>query len=378
MGYGSVEIACLPVGRAVPSPLKVRSPPADTIGVRRVRWLAVLASVVASAGAAEPSPALCAFGKAKATGVRIAQDLACHATGTRKGTIASFSCLAAAESRFERLFAKADAKGACGMAGDATIIGDSVASFAEGIAAALFPPSSPDEDRHCASLKMLRTGAYGRGRLACRAHAFRAGAPIDGGCLDGVVAKLDRGFEKAEAKRSCATVGDLTDIGLAVDGLVDAVAGLLTPPATTTTTVPMNTTTTTAPPGGSTTTVPGGTTSTTTLAPGAVTLSGDVQPIFTANCAVPGCHTGAKPAQGLDLGAGHAYGSLVNVASGECPLFKRVLPTRPDQSYLVFKITGPPQPCFSGNQMPSGSAPPLSTADRSTISAWIMQGALND
>jgi hypothetical protein len=84
------------------------------------------------------------------------------------------------------------------------------------------------------------------------------------------------------------------------------------------------------------------------------------------------------PAQGVDLSAGHSYGSLVNVASGQCPLFKRVRPMRPDQSYLVFKLAGSPQPCLSGNQMPSGGAPPLSAADQATISAWITQGALNN
>jgi hypothetical protein len=46
-------------------------------------------------------------------------------------------------------------------------------------------------------------------------------------------------------------------------------------------------------------------------------------------------------------------------------------------SYLVFKIAGPPQPCFIGAQMPSG-LPPLSGADQGTIANWILQGALNN
>jgi hypothetical protein len=109
-----------------------------------------------------------------------------------------------------------------------------------------------------------------------------------------------------------------------------------------------------------------------------VSFTGDVQPLFTAHCAFSGCHAGASPAQGLDLSAGHAYGDLVNVASGECALFKRVLPGQPTTSYVVFKIAGAPQPCFSGSQMPSGGRPPLAVAEQDTISNWILQGALNN
>lgn len=57
---------------------------------------------------------------------------------------------------------------------------------------------------------------------------------------------------------------------------------------------------------------------------------------------------------------------------------KYVLPGQADMSYLVFKIEGPPQPCFTGNQMPSGGRPPLSAADMNTITTWIAQGALNN
>jgi hypothetical protein len=115
---------------------------------------------------------------------------------------------------------------------------------------------------------------------------------------------------------------------------------------------------------------------TTTTIPTVVHFSADVQPIFTTNCALPGCHTGPAPAQGQDLSEGKAYASIVHVASVECPNFKRVLPGAPKMSYLVFKIRGS-GPCFSGGQMPLGRTA-LSSAARMTIVTWISQGAPND
>jgi len=102
-----------------------------------------------------------------------------------------------------------------------------------------------------------------------------------------------------------------------------------------------------------------------------------VQPIFTTNCALAGCHTGPSPEEGLDLGAGRSYARLVNVDSRECGQFKRVRPGRPDASYIVFKLAGPPQPCFSGDRMPRNAAP-LSASDQETIRKWIAQGAANN
>ena len=56
-----------------------------------------------------------------------------------------------------------------------------------------------------------------------------------------------------------------------------------------------------------------------------VTLSRDVQPIFTGNCAFSGCHAGSNPEQGMNLGAGQAFSSVVNVAARELPSMNRVV-----------------------------------------------------
>jgi len=228
---------------------------------------------------------------------------------------------------------------------------------------------------------MLRAGAYGRARLACWSRAFAASGAIDSQCFGGAGSKLVTGFTAAERKPGCATMGDVAAVEDAIDDFVDEVASLVGSSSTTTTVVSA-TTTITEPGATSTSTVvgaPPATSSTTSTTPGPapVSFSADVQPIFTANCALAGCHTGPSPEEGLDLRAGRSYARLVNVDSHECGQLKRVRPGRADASYLVFKLEGPPQPCFSGDRMPR-NAPPLSASDRETIQTWIAQGAANN
>lgn len=107
----------------------------------------------------------------------------------------------------------------------------------------------------------------------------------------------------------------------------------------------------------------------------APSLATQVQPIFTKSCGGGGCHAGASPAQGLDLSAGKSFGSLVNIASAQCPTVKRVLPSTPSMSYLLHKLQGA-GPCFMGTRMPKGQ--PLAAVDINTISAWIAAGAPNN
>jgi mono/diheme cytochrome c family protein len=86
-----------------------------------------------------------------------------------------------------------------------------------------------------------------------------------------------------------------------------------------------------------------------------------VQPIFSANCALSGCHAGSSPAQGMNLSQGQAYANIVNVSS-----------------YLVHKIQGTQSNVGgSGGQMPLGRNP-LSQAQIDTIRQWIADGAPNN
>jgi hypothetical protein len=111
---------------------------------------------------------------------------------------------------------------------------------------------------------------------------------------------------------------------------------------------------------------------------GAPTLSGDVQPIFTANCAFSGCHGGSSPAQGMNLSAGQAFQNTVNVASVELPSMDRIEPGQPGLSYLLNKIQGTQGTVGgSGQRMPLGGSP-LSQDDINTVRAWVQAGAPNN
>ena len=104
------------------------------------------------------------------------------------------------------------------------------------------------------------------------------------------------------------------------------------------------------------------------------TLSGDVQPLFSRNCATYGCHGGPELQTGLDLNEGAAHGSLVGVASAQRPEMLRVAPGEPDASYLLVKMRGEAD---EGDLMPPGFAP-LAETDLSVVEEWIAAGALDD
>lgn len=91
-------------------------------------------------------------------------------------------------------------------------------------------------------------------------------------------------------------------------------------------------------------------------------FSADVQPIFDGKCI--SCHPVAYPY--LDLRRGHAYADLVRVSAATRPAFERVVPGKPEFSYL---LTHPPDPSLRGV---------LTADDRATIAAWIKAGAKDD
>ena len=97
--------------------------------------------------------------------------------------------------------------------------------------------------------------------------------------------------------------------------------------------------------------------------------------IFTPICSA--CHTGVGTSLpgSMNLTAGNAYASLVNVASVEQPALKRVNPGDPTSSYLVQKLEGAAG--ISGARMPFGG-PYLDQATIDKVVNWITQGAANN
>jgi len=106
----------------------------------------------------------------------------------------------------------------------------------------------------------------------------------------------------------------------------------------------------------------------------AISFSNQVQPIFTANCALSGCHAGSESQDGMSLEAGKSYASIVNQLDIEVGVYLIVKPFYSDSSYLYFKITGN---SVAGPRMPYGK-PPLPDSLIQIIKLWIDQGAKNN
>jgi len=100
--------------------------------------------------------------------------------------------------------------------------------------------------------------------------------------------------------------------------------------------------------------------------PVTVSFSGDIQPVFDANCVA--CH-GAAGNGNLDLRPGLAWDNLIGVASSGYAEV-RVDPGNPEESLLYLKLTGA---AGAGPRMPAGGA--LEAAAIESFRVWIQAGA---
>jgi hypothetical protein len=123
----------------------------------------------------------------------------------------------------------------------------------------------------------------------------------------------------------------------------------------------------------------------------------NVQPIFTHDCGVVGCHVPGNPTGGLILAPGFAYGALVGVPALEMAglaidggTVAYVSPGDPGDSFLSIKIDANLLAAVKAGQPPA-VAPKLGTlmpapstgstltqAELATITSWIAQGAPNN
>jgi hypothetical protein len=78
---------------------------------------------------------------------------------------------------------------------------------------------------------------------------------------------------------------------------------------------------------------------------------------------------------GLDLSPAVSYGNLVNVASRGKPGAVRVIPSDPENSYIIHKLEG--RSTIAGVRMPLGG-PFLETGQIQIIKRWIEIGAPNN
>jgi len=103
------------------------------------------------------------------------------------------------------------------------------------------------------------------------------------------------------------------------------------------------------------------------------TFRGHVQPIFTARCAIPACHSGAAPQEGLNLEAGQAYDNVFLRLPAHHDEHFLIDPFDPNSSHLFLKILG----LEEGDQMPQGG-PPLDEQQTQAIRDWITEGAADN
>jgi len=108
-------------------------------------------------------------------------------------------------------------------------------------------------------------------------------------------------------------------------------------------------------------------------APTVLGVPDSIQQVFTANCALSGCHAGPTPQQGQDLSdAATSYANIVGVASHERTQIQRIAPGDSANSYMVMKLRNAAG--IGGQPMPFG-AYPLDPALVIKIAAWAQQGA---
>ena len=102
--------------------------------------------------------------------------------------------------------------------------------------------------------------------------------------------------------------------------------------------------------------------------PDEVSFAKDIQPIFTARCAISGCHVAPTPQAGLVLTPG-CYADLVNVPTQVFTPGVRVTPNDVGASVLYLLVS-------SGTMPATGRR--LTTAQILAIREWIESGAPNN
>jgi len=112
------------------------------------------------------------------------------------------------------------------------------------------------------------------------------------------------------------------------------------------------------------------------VASGSVSFKAEVAPILQAACTSAGCHSGARPKEGLALDASKAYAELVGVATSQCGGKRQlVVPGSPATSYLLQKLLN--IDLCTGSQMPKAGQS-LAEGELDAISGWICAGAPNN
>lgn len=99
--------------------------------------------------------------------------------------------------------------------------------------------------------------------------------------------------------------------------------------------------------------------------PKAIVYERDIQPIFSSNCAMSGCHDPITREEGIDLSSYDAMMASDDVIDTETPM----------SSELLEVITAGPN---DNDRMPPDPSPPLSQEQIQKIEIWLSMGAKNE
>ena len=101
----------------------------------------------------------------------------------------------------------------------------------------------------------------------------------------------------------------------------------------------------------------------------------DAMQIFAERCASKKCHGGESPKKKMDLSsAASVKATAINVDADENSALKRILPGKPEESYLFLKITKSRRSdthLIKWKQMPPDSDMALDEKQIAVIEAWI-------
>lgn len=99
----------------------------------------------------------------------------------------------------------------------------------------------------------------------------------------------------------------------------------------------------------------------------------DIAPLLSSSCA--SCHLTGTEAGNMSLIPDKAIANLIGVKAVGAPGQIRVVPGKPDESYIIMKLEGTHiENGGAGAQMPFG-APPLSPEKIAKLRKWISEGA---
>lgn len=187
---------------------------------------------------ADPDAAKCSSAKQKAIGKDGDAKLQCYSKAATKGIPVDVECLDKAAGKTIAACDKADLKGGCatealpptevlGFSGDtAGLLGltdEMVANIVDLL------NGDPDDDTasKCHASKLKAAGKYVSGLLKCQSKADKKITSVDPKCSDKNAAKLQKAFDKADAKPPCKTTGDASTVKLVIDNSGETAVTLL-------------------------------------------------------------------------------------------------------------------------------------------------------